>query len=582
MNLESKFFQRSLRVAERFLQTAVVIDDRAFREEMVLEPPPEALVSPPTPSSAPLSDAVLFEPSLPAAEPSPVTIQIEDPDPHGLDAEAVIKSFAELGIICSVLRRVPDENPADPGHSARLLLAPADILIIDWQIHRADGSNTPEETLKFLETAVTVSATESPEQLRVILIYTGALDLLSVVEQAEARLKAVNGLNVQKDGDFAFRIGSAKVVVLGKPSRYRPPQSREQQVGSDADLAGWATREFTTMTTGLVSNVILQGLSEVRRATHRILSRFGPNLDAPFLAHRALIHPPEEANEHLLPLLSSEIQAILEAALLTAEPSDEAIEEWLAERIQERVDARGDRIEEVGLSVFHLLYLAQFGVERCMREGLANELSLLGEWNAAGKHAKLDEGVVDRLADLFQGREIPGAQARFAELMAVRPRYGDAPPMLTLGTVLERQETKQQEGKKPVIKSTYWLCLQPVCDCVRLSESRSFPLMPLGKKQSGWFSLCLFVDGTLIRLRIDPRPHEIQMVPFAPSTVSKTVVATRAQDQWWFGNVAANPKWRWLGELKFEHAQRAVQAFANQNSRIGLTESEWQRRRASH
>ena len=51
MNRESAFFQRSVKVAGEFLQTAVVIDDRAFEIADESEPI-GVLVPPPTPTTA--------------------------------------------------------------------------------------------------------------------------------------------------------------------------------------------------------------------------------------------------------------------------------------------------------------------------------------------------------------------------------------------------------------------------------------------------------------------------------------------------------------------------------------------------
>jgi hypothetical protein len=68
-------------------------------------------------------------------------------------------------------------------------------------------------------------------------------------------------------------------------------------------------------------------------------------------------------------------------------------------------------------------------------------------------------------------------------------------------------------------------------------------------------------------------------VEFKPDKDTKTVIAKADDHQnYWFESKDPEFRCRWIAELKFEQAQRAVQATANQNSRVGLTESEWQRR----
>ncbi|MFZ3374942.1 MAG: response regulator receiver domain, partial [Chthoniobacterales bacterium] len=210
----TKFFERSLEVAKRFLQTAVVIDDRAFLSEQIVEATPHAAAEPPTPSTL-----------IPQTQTKDSTGNIQilratsvrDPSTHSLNAEDVIESFARLGITCSVLKRFPYENPADVG-TAHELFEPADILIIDWQTRRSDGSDSYAETLNFLSSAVTDSTRATPQQLRLVMVYTGAIDLFDVAAQVGAKIEAAIGAAPKKDGEFAFEVGPVRVVVLGKPS----------------------------------------------------------------------------------------------------------------------------------------------------------------------------------------------------------------------------------------------------------------------------------------------------------------------------------------------------------------------------
>ena len=75
----------------------------------------------------------------------------------------------------------------------------------------------------------------SPEQLRLIVIYTGALDLLTVADKVRERIKSVASATVE-DGDFAFQTGAMRIVILGKPNRYRTPEQQKQQVTNDSEL----------------------------------------------------------------------------------------------------------------------------------------------------------------------------------------------------------------------------------------------------------------------------------------------------------------------------------------------------------
>ncbi len=198
----SKFFERSLKVAEHFLQTAVVIDDRAFHNERrAQEATPTELTAPPTLATIEATsphDSNATEP----VTPDPPIEESLDPDPHGIDARAVIDSFAQRGIVCSVLRREPDEDLTAVGDRAHLLSVAADIVIVDWQVHRPDGSDSNEETQNFLQSAVRESMQSQPQQLRLIVVYTGSLDLFKVSEEVGKCLESAAESAPMKEGEL--------------------------------------------------------------------------------------------------------------------------------------------------------------------------------------------------------------------------------------------------------------------------------------------------------------------------------------------------------------------------------------------
>jgi hypothetical protein len=98
MNRNTPFFQRSVSVARKFLQTAVVIDDRAFlksgenpesRVTQLTAPPTPSTITPERVTPAHISTS----PSSEHTEEAP-----RDPDRHGIDAQTIIDSFAKHGI----------------------------------------------------------------------------------------------------------------------------------------------------------------------------------------------------------------------------------------------------------------------------------------------------------------------------------------------------------------------------------------------------------------------------------------------------------------------------------------------------
>lgn len=564
INPTSRFFQRSLEIAAQFLHTAVVIDDRAFRDDSGLSVTPGPLVPPDT--LATVDPSSVTSPSERATPSQPVA-----PNPHGIDARAVIDSFADLGIVCSVLRRESGEDLTNVEDRAHKLSVAADISVVDWEVRRPDGSDSHEETLRFLRAAVEDSIKTQPEQLRLIIVYTGTVDLVSVAQEIERCLQSAAEFAPQKDGELAFRIHAIRVVILGKPSNKRPTALQSHQIQSEGELAKRAVQEFAMMTTGLVSNIAVASLAEIRKTTHRLLTRFARGLDAPFLAHRSLLTPPAEGDDQLLPLIISELEAILEDRVSEDLLSEAAITEWLETRpdpLPMMDSAPRIKTEQAAREAVKDLCIK--GVGRYSEFAVPNEPS----WVKKLANDK-DPNSIDKLTNLIAAEMADGSNEALELLMSIRSHYSDKPPMLTLGTIVSSCEVKDRNGA-----TAYWLCLQPSCDSyIRTgSPRRLFPLLQLKVTVEG-FNLIVEDKGRVIHLRWEPKPYKTRMIEFETNYASGAVLAKREDKVLWFAPTVSSVRYRWVGQLKFPQAQRVAHTVATEAARVGLTESEWLRRK---
>jgi len=555
MNRESAFFHRSVKIAEKFLQTALVIDDRAF----IADPQSEPVIAanlPSTPSTAePVSeDAVARK----IAE-APPRDQAATLEPHRFNPQPVIDGFARHGIICGVLNRVSDDTLENIGGRLNKLVDVADILVVDWHIHVGTEEST-EETLTLLETILQRNVAETPRQLRLVAIYTGENNLQGVAEKIRERLESKFGA-LSRDGDFCMIKGAVRIVVLGKKTNKRTPEAQSQEVDFE-ELGARTIEEFTAMTAGLISNAALQSLSSLRSATHRILDRFSPSLDAAYLVHRSLLETPQEADEHLCPLIAAELQAVIEDSGTSI--SADTLSDWIDER-QQRIATHADfGFGTVQEEKEFLLRLFDQGHAKLIKEPLPNPLEWIGAISPFRGCSQMDD-----LIKLINGTPSPESNEQLAMVMAVKTHYSSDPPKLTLGTVVSHE--------KDSVK-TFWLCLQPVCDSVRIPGARGFPMLRLSQSNDR-FGLVVKIDSAYVRLRVDPRPFKVRTVEFKADKNRQTVIATLDENgKYLFTSKGAEFQCQWIAELKFEQAQRAVNLFASQNSRVGLTESEWQRR----
>jgi hypothetical protein len=159
--------------------------------------------------------------------------------------------------------------------------------------------------------------------------------------------------------------------------------------------------------------------------------------------------------------------------------------------------------------------------------------------------------------------------AALSMLMSLRERYKNTLPNLSLGTILVRAKGNATD---------YLLCLQPVCDSVRLGAERSYPFIPLTVVADS--KACNFIvkDRTELRfLTIKYSPYLLEMVRFVPNTNGQVTGELNTSKDVFFPSNHNEVTFRWIADLKPAHAQRVANNFANAVSRVGLVESEWNR-----
>jgi len=172
---------------------------------------------------------------------------------------------------------------------------------------------------------------------------------------------------------------------------------------------------------------------------------------------------------------------------------------------------------------------------------------------------KLNELLIP-LTEMFGVDKEP--HESLASLMS-STQFGDIPPRLEAGIVLEN-------------KDEYWLCIQPLCDSVRLKGPRKFPLLPLVKQGSE--AMIRAGDGAALAVSFS-KPYELLVTEFEPSGDEESVLAQREDPEgndWYFE--ANQTRYRAVCRLRSEFTQQAVQKFTSGVARAGVDSSEWLRR----
>jgi len=531
-------------IALDFLHSVVLIDDRVFvpsaAEEAIATEPLEELQAPGRRGAAPVEES----------DASPKTAGTSTD--HPLNAKPLIDRFAEQGLVCAVLRADSDDDIKRTGKAAQR----ADIVVLDWKINAVYGDTT-------LQLIRDIVGSGDRDRLRLIAIYTGENTLNDISTRVRDELDAIVGNKYQhkKDDLYAVTRGPVRIVVYAKADTMLPTEDEKlhDRITGPHELPDRLLAEFAQMTSGLVSNVALDALARLRASMHRILLRLHPGLDAAYLCHRALVIPPEEAEEHLVALVAAEIAGILEESGVGRHADVAAIRLWLQDRMADGAN-----------------FAASFGfnaeadplTELCaiLEQGIGHQA--LPKQLEALKSRKQSRTLTERFCT--PATDAVRRDSEFAMLVSLRERYATRPPYLTLGTILMSGATE---------KPSYWLCVQPACDSLRLREKRPFPMLPLAVVSGDQPFDVIVMDGAeVVKLKASAKPYDQQLATFSPDAASHTVKPTVDDKGSMTFKAEDGVVYRWIGELKPDHAQRFLQRLGSEQGRVGVVESEWMQR----
>ena len=526
--MPSSFAEHFREIARRFLLTAVVVDD-------------ELSVARDTPVRGGLTPPGRREVERPRK-----SMDIEADTPRPLDVDPITWSFARQGMVCGVL----SPHEAGQGRRARDLakaVARADILILDWKLDRESGA----DALPLLHG---ILMDDRHHRLRLVAFYTGEPDREAIRDKIVESLRDLDApyrtVSVSDEDGGAINFGSCRIVVYGKPGSGARDLTGVVQ---EAELADRLIGDFADMAEGLLPSLVLTALASVRDNEYRVLERFGRSLDPAFLAHRASLPQPQDAGQHMVEQIASELHGIMEDALGERKPAGiEAIEHWLADRFGGENVVFGPNKE---MSRPEVLEMLAHGVEEKpgpLRKG-GKDHDILSRGFSGGDNNRRE---LDR---------------RLASVMSFRQVIEGAPPQMAMGTVVRRVEA---EGE------TTLLCVTPRCDSVRLKGPSSFLFLPLTRPQPDTPQLVVPTDDNEHRrMTISMNPSRWRIEDFSPDPDQERVLATGGEPSqpFTFKDVSGG-EYRWVGELKAEFAQSIAQSIAERMSRMPLNKSEWLRR----
>lgn len=506
---------------------------------------------------------------------------------NSLDSGALISIFSKAKKLCALNQPQSQEDLENIIELAKK----ADITVLDWKIHVEQKSNesTNEEddeeeddprgvfTLKLIQGIMN----EQPNCLKLIMVYTGETDLEAIIEKIKTTLEHNGFKDIEKSTENTLSNSSINIIVRGKPylaSTLRHVSNLQEWIVEYKDLPNFLLTEFTKMTEGLISNVVLNAITSVRDNSSKLLNIYNKKMDAAFLAHRALLPKMDEASELLKESISTSIRAIFDYEEIESVCNLKQIHDWIDDKISEEKKLILDN-KTINIGSNDLKIWQEKGFKVMCQEAFKKKHS-----DPKISNNKIEEYIEKKLVDNTSRYFSPIPMDDIDELFSILTHHKSnyiVPsyiPTLSLGSVLKEEKSDK-----------YWLCIQQRCDCVRIKdgEERRFLFLPLKEvKKTEKFTFIGIENNILIRLSLDDKTYNVRTIKFK-STQNGKVISSKIPGKYIFTPVYSpehssyDPKidgnFIWIMDIKDSHAQRIANDFAAKIARVGLDESEWLR-----
>lgn len=583
-------YAESRAVAQRFLQTVVVVDDNAYRADYLGSAMPASLGGEGLEEVGPEAPMDLDE------------VDLDTLDPLGFDTETIVEGFADLGMNCAVLAPTRDEEAQDEQRLERLA-SRSDVVILDWVIRprlaaQAQPSSAERTSLGLLLKVLRDDASAGGARLRLLCIYTGESDTTEILDTVQAALQVeFPQLPVDRDG-LRMDIGAARIVVLGKEKSVSVPGALT--VAAEK-LPSRVVEEFASFVAiGLLPEIALESLTAVRDQGHRLLRRFSSELDSALLSHRSATSS-ANAEQFALSLVGSELAAIVSAAGVVSALSDARIRATVAAAFEGRDTAyywksfaatKSSKISAANATKAMTLGTDGGGKIRDSTEHLdkkASRTSLMltgdeSEIRGRAKEIDLEFSALSSLARdrAFEGEKVPVPALQLGAVLAVKALNELAPSdelaetTRASGDVSEADavdlDTEEQHYR-------YWVCLQPLCDGIRLTKATKFPMLPLQppSQSNQKFEVVVNHSGDYIPLQnAATKLSEVDLKTFVPDPDDQVVLGTWKDNGWEFTDTKG-VVYVWLGNLRFDKAHKLLHSVVTTAGRIGIDEYEFLR-----
>ncbi|MBK5276468.1 MAG: hypothetical protein JJE30_15670 [Desulfuromonadales bacterium] len=478
----------------------------------------------------------------------------------------------------------PDENVSDIDHSlylGRLSQACSDMGMLCSPVFTSQISSEQEKN--YLVDKVIMLSNKADV---IVLdwemeVPSGSIDMGATAQSIVEKLKSIN-----KDRELLVCIFSAADVDKINPDALSGEHVIVFYVNKNEKMAyeglpDLICKKFSDVHSGLMPAAALSAIKVVRDNSHRLLFKYSSDNDAAYLSHRCLVENIDDAELFVTELLAASFGDLVRGNNTVIETvNDQKINSWMELR---SVSFKDSNFEIPGVIKRKITNKTR---KEWLNKGISSWLIKICESRKDSKTVKQkmkkwDSSHSLSLVEYFQENidldKTISIEAAFSRL-ASHIFFDESGKKInsnfvTLGSVIKNNKSKDK----------YYLCLQPVCDSVRLVGSKIpflfLSLKPCEKPSDarGGFHIVVKDNDKDVFLKISEKNSHLKVIEFTPDPLSKKV-NSKTND---LVNGYVNSQvieFKLLAQLRREHAHRISTKFIHNITRVGLNEPEWLRR----
>ncbi|UCA47001.1 response regulator receiver domain [Pseudochrobactrum sp. XF203] len=493
---------------------------------------------------------------------------------HPLNARALVQAAIKSGIICSVVNPTGDEDNVVEG--VVMAARRADIISLDWNIQSSSGPSDNGKLATEIIARILEKDLEIGSRLRLIAIYSGEVSSEKIYNSIKTALAKKSFIFTYSLDDNALTYKKNVRIVFKK----KKTNSREDGLGvSEENLPKELLEEFSKLSSGLLTNVALATIAQLRDTTHHILSKFTSDMDAPYFHHHSKLKGNESSKDYAVSIILSALKAEIEKSKVTETyTSEEAIKNRIDLYKSNNSTFKFTYESKKGQKVFNLrkedIYdIVIKGYDGWSEESRKEAKSIKDNTNnSIPSKGDVEKNLTNTFHD--NSTDASNSMKKFMLITSTQSTelseiHKKTPPRLGLGSVLQNSD------------SEYYLCLQATCDTVRGDGYFFFIPLDIAEKNAVAQIITPNVtsdsDDNLIELVIPKRCYTKSLsIPFGAITKEKPYIDViyNQSSKKYLIKAEDGKEYRWLANLKYKKALQLAQLVSHELARVGYDQFE--------